>query len=365
MSSASLFRPFNCGKLNLTNRIVMAPMTRGFSPNGVPGKEVAEYYRRRAAGGVGLIISEGTLIDSPGATDNSNYPSFYGDEALAGWKQVIDTVHAAGGKMLPQIWHVGATRRPGTGPHPEATSASPSGLVSPGKKVFEPLTTLDIESLVNAYSKAAHDAQRLGFDGVEIHGAHGYLIDQFFWQGTNERTDKYGGSMTARAQFAVEIVRAIRLRCGPDFPIVLRWSQWKPQDFTAKLATTPEQLAEFLEPLTAAGVDIFHCSQRRFWEPEFAGSTLNLAGWVKKLTGKPTISVGSVGLDQEFTTAFQGKNAGVANIDNLIERMENNEFDLIAIGRGLLANADWADKVKRGHFDQLRPFTQDDKTHLN
>ena len=360
-----LFKPFQLGKLSLANRIVMAPMTRGFSPGGVPGKDVAEYYRRRAAGGTGLIISEGTLIDYPGATDSTTYPSFYGELALAGWKRVIDTVHAAGGKMMPQIWHIGSTRRPGTGPHPDAQSASPSGLVVPGKKVFEPLTAHNVETLVNAYAQAAHDAQRLGFDGVEIHGAHGYLIDQFFWQGTNQRDDKYGGGIAARTQFGVEIVRAIRQRCGADFPIVLRWSQWKQQDYTAKLATTPEQLAEFLEPLTAAGVDIFHCSQRRFWEPEFDGSTLNLAGWVKKITGKPTISVGSVSLDGEFIGSFQGKNAGVASIDNLIERMDNNEFDLIAVGRALLANPDWANKVKSGLFEQLKPFTQEDKANLN
>lgn len=109
---------------------------------------------------------------------------------------------------------------------------------------------------------------------------------------------------------------------------------------------------------------MFHCSQRRFWEPEFENSNLNLAGWTKEITGKPTISVGSVGLDQEFIASFQGKGAEVANIDNLIERMENNEFDLIAIGRALLANPDWANKVKNGQFDQLKSFTQADREEL-
>lgn len=364
MSNDVLFRPFEFGPLKLANRTVMAPMTRGFSPGGIPGADVAEYYRKRVAGGTGLIISEGTLIDYPAATDSTTYPSFFGEEALAGWKNVIDTVHAAGGKMMPQIWHVGSTRRPGTGPHPDAPTASPSGLVAPGKKLFEPLTLENIEALVKAYGQAAADAQRLGFDGVEVHAAHGYLIDQFFWAGTNERSDKYGGSLLARTQFAVEIVREIRNRCGKDFPLVLRWSQWKLQDYTAKLATTPEELAQFLEPLSQAGVDIFHCSQRRFWEPEFAGSDLNLAGWTKEITGKPTISVGSVGLDQEFIAAFQGKGAAVANIDNLIERMERQEFDLIAIGRALLANPDWVNKVRQGQLDQLKSFEKIDREQL-
>ena len=351
-----LFKPFEHPKLHLTNRVVMAPMTRGFSPDGIPGADVAEYYRKRAAGGTGLIISEGTLINYPAATDSARYPSFFGEQALAGWKHVIDTVHAAGGKMMPQIWHVGSTRRAGSGPHPDAPTASPSGLVGPDKKIFEPLTLQAVEALVKAYGQAALEAKQLGFDGVEIHGAHGYLIDQFFWKETNVRTDRYGGALVARTQFAVEIVKEIRRLCGEEFPIVLRWSQWKQQDYAARLATTPDELAQFLEPLSAAGVDIFHCSQRRFWEPEFEGSTLNLAGWTKQITGKPTISVGSVGLDQEFLSSFRGEGAGVANIDNLIERMDADEFDLVAIGRALLANSDWANQVHGGHFDQLKAF---------
>jgi 2,4-dienoyl-CoA reductase-like NADH-dependent reductase (Old Yellow Enzyme family) len=359
MNTSALFTPFELGKLKLANRTVMAPMTRGFSPNGIPTDDVAEYYRKRAEGGVGLIITEGTLINHPAATDNTSYPSFFGEEALAGWKKVVDAVHSAGGKIMPQIWHVGAVRRPGTGPFPEALSASPSGLVSKDKKVFEALSIEEVEGLVADYAEAASEAKKIGFDGVEIHGAHGYLIDQFFWADTNVRTDRYGGSLAARSQFAIEIVKAVRERCGDDFPIVFRWSQWKQQDYDARLTNTPEELAEFLKPLSDAGVDIFHCSQRRFWESEFEGSDMNLAGWTKKITGKPTISVGSVGLNQEFLTSFRGEGAEVANIDNLLEKMNNHEFDLIAIGRSLLSNPDWVNKVRDGLIDQLKPFTQD------
>ena len=364
MNTDVLFTPFECGTLKLSNRTVMAPMTRGFATNGIPGDNIVEYYRKRAAGGVGLIVTEGTLINHPAATDNVNYPSFYGADALAGWKQVVDAVHAEGGKIVPQIWHVGATRRAGTGPFPEAMSASPSGLVAPDKKVFEPLTVAEIENLIEAYAQAALDAKLLGFDGVELHGAHGYLIDQFFWADTNIRDDKYGGNFVERTRFAVEIVEAVRAKCGKDFPIIFRWSQWKQQDYTAKLTTTPEDLATFLEPLSNAGVDIFHCSQRRFWEPEFDHSPMNLAGWTKEITGKPSISVGSVGLDQEFISSFMGKDAGVAKIDKLIDKMNSHEFDLIAIGRVLLSNPDWVNKVKNGQFDQIKPFTQEDKEKL-
>jgi 2,4-dienoyl-CoA reductase-like NADH-dependent reductase (Old Yellow Enzyme family) len=351
-----LFRPFEHAKLSLPNRIVMPPMTRGFSPDGVPGTAVADYYRRRAEGGVGLIISEGTTIDHPAASENASYPRFHGEDALAGWRQVIDAVHGAGGKMVPQIWHQGAARRPGKGAHPEVPSAAPSGLVAPGKKLLPELTQNDIADLVDAYASAALSAKLLGFDGVEIHGAHGYLVDNFLWEGTNQRTDRYGGSIEKRAEFALEIVREIRRRCGEEFPIIFRFSQWKQQDYSARLVQSSEQLGRLLLPLADAGVDIFHCSTRRFWEPEFEGSSLNLAGWAKKLTGKPVISVGSVGLNQEFIATFQGGEAQPASLDELIARMEADEFDLIAVGRALIANPDWVHQVQSGRFAELKPY---------
>lgn len=136
--------------------------------------------------------------------------------------------------------------------------------------------------MIAAFAQAADDAKRIGFDGIELHGAHGYLIDQFFWGKTNRRTDRYGGDLVDRTRFAVEIVKACRRAVGPDYPIALRFSQWKSSDYTAKLAETPDELARFLAPLANAGVDIFHCSTRRCWESEFIGSDLNLAGWTKK-----------------------------------------------------------------------------------
>lgn len=351
-----LFRPFNHAKLPLPNRIVMAPMTRGFSPNGVPGDNVADYYRRRAEGGVALIVSEGTTINHPAASENTSYPKFHGEAALAGWKKVIDAVHGAGGKMVPQIWHQGAARRPGTGEFPDVPSAAPSGLVAPGKKKLPELTENDIADLIEAYASAAVSAKLLGFVGVEIHGAHGYMVDNFFWEGTNQRTDKWGGSIEKRAEFAVAIVREIRRRCGEDFPIILRYSQWKQQDYSARLVQTPDELGRLIMPLAEAGVDIFHCSTRRFWEPEFEGSTLNFAGWTKKITGKPTISVGSVGLNEEFIATFAGGEAQPASLDQLLGRMEADEFDLIAIGRALIANPDWVQRVKAGEFADLKPY---------
>jgi 2,4-dienoyl-CoA reductase-like NADH-dependent reductase (Old Yellow Enzyme family) len=221
------------------------------------------------------------------------------------------------------------------------------------------MTESDILSVIEAFAQAAADAKLLGFDGIEIHGAHGYLIDQFFWKYTNQRSDRYGGdSFEGRTRFAAEIIRSVRNAVGPDFPIAFRISQWKTSNYSAKLAVTPEQLASFLEPLTAAGVDVYHCSTRRFWEPEFEGSELNLAGWVKALSGRPTITVGSVGLNEELMSSFApGRVTQFAGFDGLIERLGRNEFDLVAVGRSLLVDPEWAMKIRSGRFDELKPFT--------
>nr|WP_154958745.1 NADH:flavin oxidoreductase [Paenibacillus xylanexedens] len=357
---SSLFKPFTSDKLTLPNRIVMAPMTRGFSPSGVPGPDVADYYRLRAAGGVGLIITEGTGINHPSSVSGKNIPLFYGEEALQGWANVVKAVHDAGGKIMPQLWHVGTARRSGDLPNAEAPPVSPSGISMAGEAAYEPLTEEEIHELIQAYAQAAADAKRIGFDGIELHGAHGYLIDQFFWAQTNRRSDKYGGDLVRRTQFAVEVIEACRAAVGPDFPIVLRFSQWKMGSYEAKLVESPEELKQFLEPLSAAGVDIFHCSTRRFWLPEFEGSDLNLAGWTQKITGKPAISVGSVGLEAEFVERGSEKQeTGDAHLDLLDDKMKNGEFDLIALGRVLLSDPEWPLKVQEGHNADIIPFTSE------
>nr|WP_258868968.1 12-oxophytodienoate reductase [Alkalilimnicola ehrlichii] len=276
-------------------------------------------------------------------------------------EKVVDAVHAAGGKIFPQLWHVGAIRREGTEPDPSVPGYSPCGRYKPGKPNGKAMTKQDIKDVVKAFADAAADAQAIGFDGVEVHGAHGYLIDQFFWEGTNDRDDEYGGSMANRQRFGIEIIEAIRDRVGPDFPVMLRFSQWKMQDYDAKLCHTPDELEAWLNRFVEAGVDIFHASTRRFWVPEFEGSDLNLAGWVKKLTGIPTVSVGSVGLTDDFISGtFASKQEAVeqAGIDNLVERMTNREFDLIAVGRALLQDPEWLIKVKENRLDEVAPFAK-------
>ena len=358
----TLFSSFANKSLTLKNRVAMAPMTRTFSPNYIPGPKVAEYYRRRAEAGVGLIITEGTTIPHKASNGYERVPAMHGEKALEGWKHVVDEVHAAGGQIIPQIWHVGSVRKAGIGPDKDVPGYSPSGLFKPGAENGKAMTKDDINDVIAAFAQAALNAKNCGFDGVEIHGAHGYLIDQFFWEGTNQRDDEYGGSLENRTRFGVDIVKAVRAAVGEAFSIVFRFSQWKQQDYNAKLAQTPEQLKAFLTPLSEAGVDIFHASTRRFWEPEFEGSELNLAGWTKKITGKPTITVGSVGLDGDFVGDGNFDMRSTANptgIDNLVERMNNGEFDLVAVGRALLVDPEWLHKVQDNALDDIKPYTKE------
>ena len=361
MPVQALFTPFQLGALELPTRVVMAPMTRTFCPGGVPHAQVVDYYRRRAAADVGLIITEGTTVNHPAANGYANVPRFHGEDALAGWKQVVDAVHAEGGKIVPQLWHVGSVRRLGTEPDASVPGYGPSKKLKDGQVVVHGMSHADIQQVIEAFAQAARDAKAIGMDGVEIHGAHGYLIDQFFWAASNQRGDEYGGDLAGRSRFAIELVQAVRAAVGPDFPIIFRFSQWKQQDYSARLVENAEALGAFLQPLAAAGVDIFHCSTRRFWEPEFEGSDLNLAGWTRLLTGKPTITVGSVGLDGEFLQFMvdTDKVAQPASLENLLQRLDNQEFDLVAVGRALLVDAQWAAKVRQGREQDVLPFSRE------
>lgn len=360
MSTNNLFSPFNLKTLNLKNRIVMAPMTRSFSPNGVPTDEVASYYQKRAEGEVGLILSEGTVIDRLSSSNDANVPHFHGEEALKGWKKVIDEVHTAGGQMGPQIWHMGIMDNHHSGWVPSVPFEGPSGLNRPDFNNGNTMSEKDIEDTILAFGKAAADAKRLGFDTIEIHGAHGYLIDQFFRAETNLRTDIYGGkTLPERNRFAIEVVKEIRKQVGNDFAVIMRFSQFKPSDYNYKLAKNPQELEAWLTPLVDAGVDILHCSQRRFWEPEFEESDLNFAGWAKKVTGAPTITVGSVGLSGDFFGAFAGESSQPTSLEELNRRFDRGDFDLVAVGRPLLSDPNWVAKIKAGKTDQLKGFSKE------
>ena len=380
-STESLFRPFTLGALRLPNRVVMSPMGRLFCADGVLSPGYPAYYARRVTGGTPLIIGEAAGID-PVSLSIPEAPFFFGEKPLAAWAEVCQAVSKANGYFLPPLGHAGMGREPGTAPHADLSSLSVSGYFiphvgadlkpRPERVAAEPMKQLQIDHVVDAFGEAAYQAQRMGCAGVNVHGAHGYLIDQFLWTRSNRRGDDYGGAVANRVRFACEVIAAIRRRTGPDFPIFLRLSQWKTQDYDARIAETPRELEQILHPLAEAGVDLFDCSTRRFWEPEFAGTDLNLAGWAKKLSGKPSMTVGSVGLEGAFmtatdeghgayvndTTSAQTERSAPASLDRLIERLDRDEFDLVAVGRALIANPDWTNLIKAEAYDQLQPYSR-------
>jgi 2,4-dienoyl-CoA reductase-like NADH-dependent reductase (Old Yellow Enzyme family) len=343
-----LLSTFDLRGLNLRNRIVMSPMTRCFSPGGIPGQNVADYYARRAERKVGLIITEGIGVDHPaalgaGSMNEENVPVLHGTAALAGWGRVADAVHAQGGLIFPQLWHMGPIRRPNTGPSPEVPSCFPCAM-----------NDSEIGDVIEAFGRSAANAKATGFDGIAIHGAHGYLIDSFFWRETNLRADDWGGDLTKRARFGAEVVRCIRRSIGSEMPIMFRFSQWKLQDYNGHLARTPAELESLLMPLADAGVDIFDASARRFQEPAFADSPVTLAGWTKKLSGKPCMAVGGIGLKKDLPGTFENGSDALDNLPDVRTRISSGEFDLAAVGRAILGDPDWVLKVERR--EALRRF---------
>lgn len=347
--------------MTLRNRVVMAPMTREQAPGGVPTPAMADYYRRRAAGGTGLIITEGAA-PNPAGNFGAAVPRCYGDDALEGWRRVVEAVHAEGASILVQLWHVGAFEPSLVGMQdslrPPPVRLSPSGLAAPGRPLGRAMSEEEIAATLEDFATACRGAVEAGFDGVEIHGAHGYLPDQFLWSGTNLRTDGWGGHLEGRMRFAVELARSCRSALGPRGVLSYRYSQWKQLDYGARVADTPDALGLFLGALREAGVDLLHCSTRRYWEPAFPGSDRCLADWSRALSGLPVIAVGSVTLGKDLKSPGGRDHAEVLpdQVKDVGRRIAAGEFDLIAVGRALLANPDWADKVLKGQLDSLVDF---------
>lgn len=368
-----IFRPLAVRGVTLRNRIVMSPMTRSGSPGGVPSAVMDAYYRRRAENGVGLIVTEGIGIDHPtalgkGSMGEEAVPELHGEAALARWRDIVAGVHTAGGVIFPQLWHQGAIRLDYTGPHADLPSSRPSGLWGPAdgfvtapapylEQVMpptRPMTDEEIVDVITGFARSARNARKVGFDGIAIHGAHGYLPDAFFWHHTNRRKDRWGGpTMRNRAVFGAELVKAVRAEVG-NMPIMFRFSQWKLQDYEAKLAETPDELEQLLGPLADAGVDIFDASTRYYHHEAFAGSPLTLAGWARKLTGRPAMAVGGIGLANELKNSFSGEVATADNIPDVERRIEAGEFDLLGVGRSLIADPAWAQKLLHG--EPFQPF---------
>ena len=246
-----LFQPFQLGPITLANRLVMAPLTRSRAGDGnVPGPLVVEYYAQRA--GMGLIIAEATQVSAT-AQGYPSTPGLHTAEQVAGWRKVTDAVHAKGGKIFVQLWHVG--RMSHTAYQPDGQAPVAPSAIAPKAKTFvagqgmvdcsvpRALETAEIAGVVNDFRSAARNAIDAGFDGVEIHGAHGYLIDAFLRDGSNHRTDAYGGSIENRARFLLEVMAAVTAEIGAD-KVGIRLSPVSPVNDSHE--SNPQPLFEYV-----------------------------------------------------------------------------------------------------------------------
>jgi 2,4-dienoyl-CoA reductase-like NADH-dependent reductase (Old Yellow Enzyme family) len=361
---APLFTPLQVNGVTLANRFVMPGMQRGWCEAGAPGQKLADYYRERALGGVSLITTEACAIDHASATQGPYYGRLQ-QRTMDAWARCVDAAHEGGASIFFQLWHEGAIRREGgNGPYAEHPTISPSGYIRPGVTNGRAATGDELESVRDAFVRSARLARDAGADGVEVHAAHGYLLDQFLWAGSNQRDDGYGGASIAdRVRFPAEVVAAVRAELRADVPISLRFSQWKETDFAARIVDTPQELRIMIDALRAAGVDMFHVSTRRFFTPEWEGSDLGLAGWVKSMTDAAVCAVGSVGLDTDIMQSAEGEldiaHQLVPNLRELRRRFDRGDFDLISVGRSNISDPDWVRKVRDGAFDQIRMFRRD------
>jgi N-ethylmaleimide reductase len=342
-SNLKLFTPVQLGSSNLKHRVVMAPLTRSRSeqPGGIPGDMMVQYYSDRASDG-GLIISEATNI-SLTARGWYGAPGIYTDQQIESWKKILKAVHAKGGHMLSQLWHTGRSshsdNQDGNTPVSASVDASywedPSHLVSaPGGWVqSSPHRALDISEIpgiVEDYRKAAARAKAAGFDGVELHAANGYLVDQFLQDGSNKRTDSYGGSIENRSRFLLEVVDVITSVWGGDRVAVRiapagTWNHMRDSNPTALFTYVAQQLNRF-------GLAYLHIIEPR-------------------VKGNVTINEGQGPIAAEqLRKVFEGKivAAGGFQPDTAELAITNGVADAVAFGRHFVANPDLPQRIKEG-----------------
>ncbi|MBG8555177.1 alkene reductase [Hymenobacter guriensis] len=334
--TTQLFTPFQLGATQLPNRMVMAPMTRSraTNPENVPTDSTVEYYVQRAT--AGLIITEGAQVSAQGV-GYINTPGIHTEAQVAAWKKVTDAVHAAGGRIFIQLWHVGRVSHPAF--HGGELPVAPSAIKPEGAKAFtgqgfeevptpRALELDEIPGVVNQFRQAARNAKRAGFDGAEIHGANGYLLDQFLQDGANQRTDEYGGSVENRARFVLEVVQAVVDELGAA-RVGIRFapqgsSSIKDSDPVATFSYVTEQLNRF-------GLAYVHVVEARPGHPMAAAP------------GVPAVAA-------HLRKIFQGTfilNGGYTQ-ETAEEALAGNEADLIAFGVPFIANPDLVERFQQG-----------------
>lgn len=329
-----LLQPTRIGSLNLQTRTAMAPMTRCFANDktGVVGPDVVKYYRKRAADGIGLIITEGIVI-SPQGKGNPGVPGLYTKEQVDSWKAVTEAVHEEGGTIIAQIWHVGRlTHSELTGglPPQSASAIRAEGYVPRFRKPYEipqEMTKDDIQKGISQYAQAAKNAIEAGFDGVEIHGAHGYLIDQFNTDLTNRRSDEYGGNLAQRLTFMKEVLKAVIDAVGADRTLI-RFSAHKVDNPMYMWEEPETALRTFLDAFREAGATMIHPSVKNFKQSVADGTTMY----------------------QLIRKHWEGVIVGVGDLDaeTAEQALAENTIDVAAFGRPLIANPDFLHRIRTG-----------------
>ncbi|WP_010631499.1 FAD-dependent oxidoreductase [Sporolactobacillus vineae] len=335
-----LFKPLTVKRMTIKNRIIMPPMGTNFANlDGSMSEDHLSYYRDRARGGTGLIILENVCIDYPMGTNGTTQLRMDNDQFIPGLYKFTETMHAYGTCVSVQINHAGASAYPGrlNGARPVSSSEVPS---KKGGSVPRPLSREEILAIVKKYGEAARRAQRAGFDCVEIHAGHSYLLSQFLSPYYNQRHDEFGGSPENRARFTRMVIDEVRRQVGPHFPIALRFSA---DEFVPGGNSLEDTLAllDFLNNQ----IDIFNVSAALNDSIQYQIDEMSLKdGWraymaeaVRKKFGKVTVTSGNI---RTPATAEQ--------------ILEDGQADLIALGRGLLAEPYWVNKVRNGQEDLLR-----------
>jgi 2,4-dienoyl-CoA reductase-like NADH-dependent reductase (Old Yellow Enzyme family) len=220
------------------------------------------------------------------------------------------------------------------------------------------MTRADMVQVRDAFVAAALAVRSIGCDAIELHGAHGYLLDSFLSPDTNRREDHYGGNAENRRRFPLEVVRAVRDAVGPDSPIIFRFSQWKMDDYAEVKFPTPRELDDFVGAVIGAGADILHVSTRRATDIPFPDDNpeLTLAGWTRKLGGAPVIAVGSVAVTLTMDESYGERESAVSDPTPALRLIEEGQADLLAVGRSLIANPDWVRTVRDRGWASLRPY---------
>ncbi len=332
---SDLFQPVCVGPYRLANRIVMAPLTRSrASEDGVPTSLMAEYYAQRAS--AGLIIAEGTNI-SPQGRGYAFTPGIYNDAQVAGWRQVIEAVHACGGRIFPQLWHVGRVSHPALQPGgslPVAPSAIRPDAKSFTKTGFQAcvtpraLATTEIPEIVEQYRHAARNALSAGFDGVEIHAANGYLIEQFLRDSTNKRTDAYGGSRENRGRLLLEVTEAVAGVCGGE-RVGIRLSPVSPVNGADLDSDPAATYAYVVERLNTFGLAYIHIIEGATQGP-------------RKVPGGFDLHI----LRRSFKGLYIANNG--YDLELALEARRRNLADLISFGRLYIANPDLVERLRIG-----------------